>query len=213
MPIEALCTGCQRQLRVSDEHAGKLARCPACHAITKIPDAPEIPLAQPLDTHSGSHEVQYSDSDWLLRTPEGRTYGPISHDELNRWQAEGRITADCFVRRQTDRDWHGAQVVFPALGSPSPAAPPTARLRYTAEHRGGLILALGIFGWMMCPIFGVMAWVMGNADLREIREGRMDPSGAGMTYAGQLLGMIQAMIFIIGCVVVLFGLMIWAGVG
>jgi hypothetical protein len=38
--------------------------------------------------------------------------------------------------------------------------------------------------------FAIVAWVMGAADLKEIRAGRMDPSGQGMTQAGMIIGMI-----------------------
>jgi len=39
MPIEFRCTGCQQQLRVPDESAGKNAKCPKCGAILVVPAA------------------------------------------------------------------------------------------------------------------------------------------------------------------------------
>lgn len=39
MPIEMSCTGCSQLLRVSDEHAGKKARCPSCGTIVEVPQA------------------------------------------------------------------------------------------------------------------------------------------------------------------------------
>ena len=63
---------------------------------------------------------------------------------------------------------------------------------------------LGLLGFMSCPIFSLMAWVMGSHDLAEMRAGRMDRSGEGLTQAGQVLGMILSMICIAGCVLVLF---------
>lgn len=39
MPIEFGCPQCARVLRVSDEHAGKTARCPDCQTIMNIPSA------------------------------------------------------------------------------------------------------------------------------------------------------------------------------
>lgn len=79
-----------------------------------------------------------------------------------------------------------------------------SRPAYVVPHRGGLILALGILGWVTCPILSVMAWVMGSSDLREMRSGRMDPSGMGLTQAGQILGMIYAIFWILGFVLLLF---------
>ena len=42
-----------------------------------------------------------------------------------------------------------------------------------------------------------MAWVMGSHDLAEMRAGRMDRSGEGLTQAGQVLGMILAVLWIL----------------
>jgi hypothetical protein len=71
-------------------------------------------------------------------------------------------------------------------------------------HRGGLILALGLIGFVVsCPIFSLMAWVMGSHDLNEMRSGRMDRGGEGMTQAGQVLGMILSALWILGGVVTL----------
>ena len=72
-----------------------------------------------------------------------------------------------------------------------------------APHRGTLILILGILGIVCCFICGIIAWVMGNGDLREMAAGRMDPSGEGLTKAGKICGMISVMLQIIGFVVCL----------
>jgi hypothetical protein len=65
-------------------------------------------------------------------------------------------------------------------------------------HRGVLILVLGILGLVCCTICGIIAWVMGNGDLREIDAGRMDPSGRGLTQAGKICGMISVILAIVG---------------
>ncbi len=57
-------------------------------------------------------------------------------------------------------------------------------------HRGGLILAFGIIGFLVCFPFGIAAWVMGNSDLREMAAGRMDRTGEGLTRAGKIIGII-----------------------
>ena len=62
--------------------------------------------------------------------------------------------------------------------------------RALAPHRGGLILAFGIIGLLVCLPFGIAAWVMGNNDLREIGAGRMDPAGEGLTRSGKIIGII-----------------------
>ena len=80
-----------------------------------------------------------------------------------------------------------------------------------APHRGGLILALGILGIVCCFICGIIAWVMGNNDLREIDAGRMDPSGRGLTQAGKICGMVSVILQIVGFVIWL--LMMLLGIG
>lgn len=68
-------------------------------------------------------------------------------------------------------------------------------------HRGGMILALGLIGFVMFPwatvICAPMAWMMGNTDLAEIRAGRMDPSGDGMVQAGRILGIIGTILMLV----------------
>jgi hypothetical protein len=65
-----------------------------------------------------------------------------------------------------------------------------ARRRDFMPHRGGLILALGLIGILVCGFAAPFAWIMGNTDIAEIRAGRMDPDGEGLTQAGRILGII-----------------------
>ena len=71
---------------------------------------------------------------------------------------------------------------------PPPTQPgPVQHLR---PHRGVMILVFGILGIVICVIFGIVAWVMGNGDLRAMRDGRMDPTGEGLTKAGKICGIV-----------------------
>jgi len=74
--------------------------------------------------------------------------------------------------------------------------PPPPRPDYR-PHRGPLILVLGILSLMMCGLLGIAAWIMGNNDLQEIRAGRMDPEGEGLTNAGRIMGMIGLLLTLI----------------
>lgn len=67
-------------------------------------------------------------------------------------------------------------------------------------HRGVLILVLGILALVVCQPLGIASWVMGNADLREMDSGRMDPDGRGMTQAGKILGIVSVALMILGLV-------------
>ena len=71
-------------------------------------------------------------------------------------------------------------------------------------QRGWIVLALGILGFTCFPL-GIVAWVLGNRDLREMRAGRMDPSGLGLTTAGQILGIIFTVLWVTP-------ILIWLGI-
>jgi hypothetical protein len=83
----------------------------------------------------------------------------------------------------------------------APTGPQDFTQQTLRPHRGGLILALGILGLVCCFICGIIAWVMGNNDLRDMAAGRMDPSGQGMTQAGKICGMISVILQIVGFVI------------
>jgi hypothetical protein len=76
-----------------------------------------------------------------------------------------------------------------------PQSPPQQPL---APHRGGVILALGIIGIVCCFICGIIAWILGSTDLKEMDAGRMDPAGRGLTQAGKICGIISVILGIVG---------------
>jgi mannitol-specific phosphotransferase system IIBC component len=89
--------------------------------------------------------------------------------------------------------WGTVPVPAWQAGSPGSAAP----AQYVAPHRGGIVLVLGLLGFIMsCPVFSLIAWVMGSNDLAEMRAGRMDPSGEAMTQAGRLMGMLMSLFYL-----------------
>ena len=65
-------------------------------------------------------------------------------------------------------------------------------------HRGTMILVFGILGIVICMPLGIVAWVMGSADLKAMREGRMDQSGESLTQVGRILGIIGTLLAIVG---------------
>jgi len=83
---------------------------------------------------------------------------------------------------------------------------PRRRRRYQQEHRGQLILVLGILSFFVGgPILGLVAWIMGSNDLKEMRAGRMDPEGESQTNTGRICGMVStllgavAILGVLGC--------------
>ena len=77
-------------------------------------------------------------------------------------------------------------------------------------HRGAMILTFGILGLVICAIFGIVAWVMGNGDLREMAAGTMDRTGEGMTRAGKICGMISTILLIAGVALWAVGMVLFA---
>ncbi len=66
-------------------------------------------------------------------------------------------------------------------------------------HRGVLILVLGILSIVIsCFPLGIVAWVMGNSDLKDMDAGLMDSDGRGMTLAGKILGIVSVALTLIG---------------
>lgn len=85
---------------------------------------------------------------------------------------------------------------------PPPPAQPFAEApsegQYLKPHRGTTVLVLGILGIVVCFICGIIAWVMGNNDLREMAAGTMDRTGEELTKAGKICGMIGTILAIVG---------------
>ena len=80
--------------------------------------------------------------------------------------------------------------VTPVQAQPSAQAP-------LKPHRGVMVLVFGILGLVVCVILGIVAWVMGKNDLREIDAGLMDPAGRGLTQAGKICGMISVILALV----------------
>jgi len=102
------CRGCGRKLRVPDEKAGKRARCPDCGAAFVVPHA-AVPVQGPDSPQPTATES------WYMRSPEGQQFGPIDKAELDRWVADGRVTADDQVLREGSDQWRRAGDVYPIL--------------------------------------------------------------------------------------------------
>jgi hypothetical protein len=163
MPIETICAGCARKLRVADEHAGKKARCPNCGTIYSVPASP----------FAGEPDEPAKPSEPLSAPPPGKLPGeganPFARDpgtpEVNPYASPADARSTSVATRST---------------------------RFRQAHRGGMILTLGILALCcnVCFIPGICAWAMGQSDLNAMNAGRMDPSGRGLTQAGMILGII-----------------------
>jgi hypothetical protein len=64
--------------------------------------------------------------------------------------------------------------------------------------RGAVVLALGIISLALIAascapvgaILGLIAWIMGQTDLRKMKSGQMDDENRGMTQAGWICGIL-----------------------
>lgn len=139
------------------------------------------------------------------------------------WQPADSVFAELTIKPAIPI--HEAEPLVPATiaetidvpDQPSPIAP-TRRIElpttpddrpFLRKHRGGLILMLGLLGVLVaCPILSLMAWVMGSEDLRAIDEGKMDPAGRRQTLVGQRFGMVISLVWIAGCMLALFGMLL-----
>ena len=77
-------------------------------------------------------------------------------------------------------------------------------------HRGTLILVLGILGLVCCGVCGIIAWVMGNGDLKKIDAGEMDPEGRGLTQAGKICGIVSVILNIL--LILIYGIIFIIGI-
>ena len=78
------------------------------------------------------------------------------------------------------------------------------------EGRGTLILILGILGLVCCMPCGIVAWVMGSADMKRIAAGQIPESERALTQVGMILGIVAVVLAVISLVIwvlwmVLFG--------
>jgi hypothetical protein len=78
------------------------------------------------------------------------------------------------------------------------------------ETRGTTVLVLGILGIVLsCVVLGIIAWVMGSGDLKEMREGTRERRQESETRIGMVLGIVSVVLTVLG---ILFVILVMAGV-
>jgi hypothetical protein len=81
---------------------------------------------------------------------------------------------------------------------------PRRRRRWLEPHRASTIMTMGILSIFLVPLlFGTMAWVMGNTDLKKMDDGVMDPEGMSQTRTGRTIGMVMVLIHL-GAIILTF---------
>ncbi len=180
------CPECQRKLRVPGDLVGKMVKCPTCgQTFTADPAAlapPPAPVEErPARTSKVSRDDK-EDEDDEERSRRRRASRRDDDDEDDRPRRRSRYSRD--DDEDDDRP----------------------RRRDLAPHRGAAVLTMGILGLVLTflpavpvsgLVLGIIAWVMGNTDLAEIRAGRMDPEGEGSTNGGRICGMIAVILHLV----------------
>jgi hypothetical protein len=180
MTIEFHCPHCDKLLKTADDKAGVSATCPGCGEPVVVPTARE---SNALSDQSLSSPAAHPPD---AGSPPPASVGPVDAD----------VTRDCpmcgeRIKAAATRCRYCGENLTKKTSHPAGLAP----------HRGGLILAFGIIGLVICLPFGIAAWVMGNNDLREIEAGRMDPTGEGLTRSGRIVGIIACCLALVGIAV------------
>ena len=172
--------------------------------------------------HPQSEAADREDQFWML-APDGSQYGPVDRPTLSRWYQEGRVGRDYKIRQSLAGPWQAADYFRPTSSSNfaaghtqtpqgfagrSPAASPytssatvapayggqSAAGGYAQSDRSGLVLAMGILSFFVCPIFGIVAWIMGGSALRGIAAGTYDPVNKGLIQVGYYLGIASVLL-------------------
>lgn len=188
------CPECKKHLQVPDELLGKKVQCPECkHTFTAqspddepAPSSPGTGISKRPSSKSGRDKPDDDDDDRPSRSK--------------------RRDSGYDVRDRDDDDDDDER--------PRPSR--RRRSSHYASHRGGMILAFGLIGLILGftglffpVIFAILAWVMGNNDMEEMRAGRMDPEGEGMTQAGRIMGIIGVILHIVYVLVICGFFAIW----
>jgi predicted Zn finger-like uncharacterized protein len=178
MPEQIKCPQCERALRVPENLLGKKVKCPTCAATFTATIASETP---PRAESPAQEEETFQVAGEPAPPAKGEDAAPTQRrrrsESVDDDEEENEPEEEEYDERPRRRRKRGRQ----------------------APHRGTLILVLGILSLVVCGLLGPVAWIMGNADLNEMRLGRMDAEGKGVTNAGRICGMISTILILIGC--------------
>ena len=200
------CPECQRKLRVPTELVGKQVKCPTCgHTFTADPATQAPPPPPPAAVEpsrraparsAATRRTTDDEDEERSRRKRQRSRRDDDDDEDDDDRPRRRSRS----RRDDDED-----------DDEDDDRPRRRRRRDFLPHRGGAVLTLGIMALVLffvpfMPVgglvLGIMAWVMGNNDLAEMRAGRMDPEGESQTNAGRVCGIIAVVLHVLSLVLV-----------
>lgn len=177
MPLLLDCPGCQRKLRVPDHLLGKTVKCPTCGEMftaTGESVSPETP--PPLGAAYDPPPAQ---------SPRGAEPSPSPQRPRDRDEETPSPRRRSDTYEEDDDDPYYGEGRY-------------RRRMDLKPHRGTTVLVLGILSLVVCGLLGPVAWILGQSDLREMRQGIMDRSGQDTTNAGRICGIIATALLAIG---------------
>ena len=238
MPVIVGCPSCQLRLSVGEELLGRPVRCAGCGATFQAEAPPQAP---PVAAENPSHGVL--DSRMVPPAP-GMSSAPPpqppSEEPRPAQQRSDSICPGCGAALAVEEER------CPACGDYLEVRRRRRRRQREDEedvgdvwrgqrrdsepHRGSTILTCGIISIVCAPlaliccqvfsiaglILGGLSVLWGNADLKAMRVGRMDPAGQGSTSSGWTCGLVGlilnglAFLLLVG-LLIFYGAMIATG--
>lgn len=101
-----VCGGCQNRLRASLRLAGKRVDCPKC--------GQPVDIVRPAPERAKPRQDAAPAEGWYLHSHDGTQYGPLSKAKLDRWVADGLVSAACQIR-QGSGSWRPAAECYSQL--------------------------------------------------------------------------------------------------
>jgi hypothetical protein len=148
-----------------------------------------------------------------MRAADGNVYGPVDRPTLDRWFREGRVGVGYQIRVGEYGSWTSPDAFRPmastlqsSAGNPAsggagnpyaptnPYAPGGPIRTYPKADQSVFIIVMAILGFIICPIFSLIAWIMGANALKDIQAGQADPNNKGVIQAGYYLGMLNCIL-------------------
>ena len=211
------CPHCQQPIEVGISLAGTHVRCPHCREASLVPPPPsdESHAVKPVATEAEpapeeKEPTREEETEWEVRVPEdGLEFGPVPESTLHEWLMEGRIDAQCLLRRQGEATWHTAGELYPVLAAsePQPEQTKASGPALEPEPPAGLfVLLLVIAGWaLLCPFLSIIGWLAAREDLAEVAAGRRRPDQRSWSLAAIRLA--QWQLFVV--VVLVLAIFVW----
>jgi len=182
---------------------------PACLLIEKVKQETRGDNTNNIETVARRANMAFEQV--ILRTADGKEYGPVPLWTMRQWQQEGRVPADAVLIDAATWETRPAAVVLagpvmppPMTGAPTSAAPSaTDHLIPTKNPKALIAYYTGVFSLIPCIwIIGIAALILGIMGLRDART-----LGVGRTHAivGIVLGSLEILLTLAGITAIVIG--------